>query len=144
MFGNQRTRHLIFSPAVLLILLASSSRLSLAQAQSPFLGSAPTDQATSTTLELSLHEAFERALKYNLGAIESGQNTRAAHALRLRNLNALLPDLTARVSGALEQINFGAQGLKISYSRRSHPYGRRPLRRCGRPRVPFPRDFQLV
>lgn len=113
MFGNQRARHLIFSPAVLFILLASSPGLSRAQAQSPFLGSVPTGQTTGTTLELSLHEAFERALKYNLGAIESDQNTRAAHAVRLRNLNALLPDLSARVSGALEQVNFGAEGLKI-------------------------------
>jgi outer membrane protein TolC len=49
-------------------------------------------------LDLSLQEAFERALKYNLGVVESSENTRAGHALRLRSLNALLPNLTARVS----------------------------------------------
>jgi len=85
----------------------------VAQAQTPFVGSVPTGQATGATLDLSLKEAFERALKYNLGAIESSENTRAAHAVRLRSLNALLPDLSARLSAALEQINFKAQGLNI-------------------------------
>jgi outer membrane protein TolC len=114
MFGTQRTLHLIFFPAVLLILLASSPGLSRAQTQSPFSGSVPTGQATRTVLKLSLHDAFDRALKYNLGAIESDQNTRAAHAVRLRNLNALLPNLSARVSGSFEQIDFRTQGLNIS------------------------------
>jgi outer membrane protein TolC len=99
---------------VLLTLLVASPRWSRAQAQNPFLGSVPTGQATGTTLELSLKEAFERALKYNLGVVESGENTRAAHAVRLRNLNALLPNLSARVSGELKQTNLRALGLKIS------------------------------
>lgn len=114
MFGNQRTRHLIFSPFLFLTLLASCPGLSRAQTQSPFLGSVPAGQATGTTLQLSLREAFERALKYNLGVIESREDTRAAHAVRLRSLNALLPNLSARVSGSLEQINLRAQGFNIS------------------------------
>jgi outer membrane protein TolC len=83
------------------------------QAQNSFLGSVPSGQATATTLELSLREAFERALQYNLGVVESGQNTRAAHAVRLRSLNALLPDLALRVSGMTEQVNFKTLGLNI-------------------------------
>jgi outer membrane protein TolC len=83
------------------------------QAQNNFLGSVPSGQATGTTLEVSLREAFERALQYNLGAVESGQNTRAAHAARLRSLNALLPDLALRVSGMTEQVNFKALGFNI-------------------------------
>ena len=49
-------------------------------------------------MALSLKDAFDRALKYNLGAIEADEDTRAAHAVRLRNLNALLPNLSARVA----------------------------------------------
>jgi outer membrane protein TolC len=71
----------------------------------------PSGQATGTTLDLSLHDAFDRALKYNLGEIESSQNTRAAHAIRLRNLNALLPNLSARVSGTVQQLDLAAEGL---------------------------------
>jgi outer membrane protein TolC len=77
-----------------------------------FQGSVPTGQPTSTTLPLSLKEALDRALKYNLGVIESDQNTRAAHAARLGRLSALLPNLSARLSSTVEQINLKALGFK--------------------------------
>jgi outer membrane protein TolC len=64
-------------------------------------------------VELSLKEAFKRALEYNLGVVESGQNTRTAHAARLRSLNALLPNLSAGVSSTVEQINLRARGINI-------------------------------
>jgi len=115
MIGNQRARHLLFSISALLAFLFVTFRSSAGQTRSPFLGSVPTGQATGTTIELSLKETFARALKYNLGAIESGQNTRAAHAARLRSLNALLPNLSARISGALEQINLRAQGFNLNF-----------------------------
>ena len=99
--------------AALLILLFGFPGSVRAQAQSPFLGSVPTGQATGTTLELSLKGALERALKYNLGVIESDQNTRVARALRLRNLNFLLPTLAMRVTGAAEQLNLKALGFNI-------------------------------
>jgi outer membrane protein TolC len=73
----------------------------------------PTGQATGTTLDLSLQDAFQRALKYNLGEIESSQNTRAAHAVRLRSMNALLPNLSARLSAAVQQIDLPAEGFNL-------------------------------
>jgi len=94
-------------------LLMGSPRSSAGQTESPFLGSVPTGLATETKLELSLKEAFKRALEYNLGVIESGQNARAAHAVRLRSLNALLPNLSARASSTIEEINLRAQGINI-------------------------------
>jgi outer membrane protein TolC len=75
----------------------------------------PTGQATGTILGLSLQDAFERALKYNLGEIESSQNTRAAHAVRLRSLNALLPDLSARIGGAVQQIDLPSEGITFHF-----------------------------
>jgi outer membrane protein TolC len=84
------------------------------EAQSRFSGSVPTGEATGTTLPLSLKDAFDRALKYNLGLLESGQDVRAAHAVRLRGLNALLPDVTGQVSGQREQINLKALGFDFS------------------------------
>jgi outer membrane protein TolC len=83
------------------------------QPQSPFQGSVPTGKATGTTLALSLKDAFDRALKYNLGVIESGQSTRTARALRLTNLSALLPNLSGQVSGTVQQINLQAQGIGV-------------------------------
>src|SRR5947208_13420264 len=97
MIGNQRARHLLFSISALLAFLFVTFRSSAGQTRSPFLGSVPTGQATGTTIELSLKETFARALKYNLGAIESGQNTRAAHAARLRSLNARSEEHTSEL-----------------------------------------------
>jgi outer membrane protein TolC len=82
--------------------------------QGPFQGSVPTGQATGTTLPITLREAFDRALKYNLGAIQSDQNTRSARAERLHYLNALLPTLYGQLSGSVQQINLQAQGLRLN------------------------------
>ena len=100
-----------------LILLLISRAVALAQAPvpAPFAGSVPTGQNTGTTVELSLRDALDRALRYNLGGIESSQNERVAHAVRLRNLNALLPNLTSRLTGSLQQIDLKALGFGFNF-----------------------------
>jgi outer membrane protein TolC len=113
MLRNHQDRCGISSSFLLVILLGTAGSGG-AQSQSVFLGSVPAGQSTATTLDLSLSDAFARALKYNLGVVEGGQDTRAARAVRLKSLNALLPDISARVSGALEQINLRAQGFNLS------------------------------
>jgi outer membrane protein TolC len=85
-----------------------------AQEQSFFQGSVPTGRATTGTLNLSLSDAFRQALQYNLGGIEGEEDTRAARAVRLRNLNALLPNLEARVSATIQQIDLRALGISIN------------------------------
>lgn len=85
-----------------------------AGSQGPFQGSVPTGQATGTTLALSIKDAFDRALKYNLGAIESSQNTRSARAERLRNLSALLPNLSGQLNANVQQVNLQALGLRLN------------------------------
>ena len=81
--------------------------------ESPYLGSVPTGAPTGTVLNLSLSEALDRGLKYNLGLIESDVRTRTARAERLRRLNELLPNVNASVSQTAEQVNLRALGLKI-------------------------------
>lgn len=139
MVGKHRAGLLLFLMTVVLTCLLTAPQPSVGQgappsasgqapgtaiasgAESPFQGSVPTGQAVATPLPLSLREAFDRALKYNLGGIESDQEMRAAHATRLRNLNALMPNLTARMSGEIEQldlktlgVNFTIPGVSIS------------------------------
>src|SRR5262249_30432711 len=65
-------------------------------------------------LAVSLKDAFTRALQYNLGAIEAEQDSRAARAVRLRNLSALLPDLSGRVSATRQTVNLQASGLRLN------------------------------
>lgn len=125
MFGNQRAWELLSPLFLLLTLLLGVPRSSAGQTvgavatsgqpQSPFLGSVPTGQVTRTALDLSLKEAFDRALNYNLAVVESSQSIRAAHAVRLRSLSALLPNLSARVSATIEQINLKALGFKLNF-----------------------------
>lgn len=104
--------------AVFVVALLGLPRASAAQAagQPPdrFLGSVPTGASTGTTLALSLKDTFDRALLYNLGLLESDQEVRAARAARLRSLNALLPDVSAQVSGVREQLNLAASGLNFT------------------------------
>ena len=82
-------------------------------AQSPYLGSVPTGRPTGTVIPLSLSDALDRGLKYNLGAIESDIRTRTARADRLRTLSDLLPNVNAAISQTAEQVNLRALGLKI-------------------------------
>ena len=83
-------------------------------AQSPFAGSVPSGQASSDMLPLSLKEAFDRGLRYNLGLVESEHNTRSASAVRLRKLSSLLPHVSAEVSGTRQQINLQAEGFTFN------------------------------
>jgi outer membrane protein TolC len=78
---------------------------------SPFLGSAPQGSATTGTLPLSLKDAVERALKYNLGLLLQEESVRAAHGARWRALAGLLPDVSASTSELRQVINLQAYGF---------------------------------
>lgn len=102
--------------AVLLVLLGSPSQSQAQSTRLPgrFSGSVPSGEA-SGTLRLSLKDAFDRALTHNLSLLESDQDVRAAKAVRLRGLNALLPDVTAELTGSRQQINFAASGFTFTF-----------------------------
>jgi len=82
--------------------------------QSPFLGSVPTGQPTGSVISLSLSDALDRGLKYNLGLIESNLDTRTARAQRLKSLNELLPNINAAITQSAEQVNLRAEGINVN------------------------------
>ena len=84
------------------------------EGQSPYLGSVPTGKATGTVIPLSLNDALDRGLKYNLGLVNSDLATRTARAERLKSLSDLLPNINATVSQTAEQVNLRALGLKVN------------------------------
>lgn len=86
----------------------------LNESQNPFLGGVSSGPVTPEVLKLSLEDAINRGLKYNLGLYLSGQGTAQARAARLRALSGLLPNLTAHVAESAQQINLKAFGLPIS------------------------------
>ena len=77
------------------------------------LGSIPNGTATSGTLHLTLRDAMNRALRYNLGQIEAGENARIVRGQRLRALSALLPQVTASSAENVEQFSASTLGIKI-------------------------------
>src|SRR3984957_15688782 len=94
-----------------LTLLIAGTTASWAQAVSPNVGSVPGGPASNEVLRLTLSEAINRAVRYNLGAIESDENTRAARGQRLLALSSLLPQVSAGINENVDQVNFTALGL---------------------------------
>jgi outer membrane protein TolC len=74
-------------------------------------GSVPSGPASDQVLELTLRDAIKTALRYNLGAIESGQNAQIARGQRLLALSNLLPQVSAGASETVQQLNLGTVGL---------------------------------
>jgi outer membrane protein TolC len=103
-FGIVGLCGLMLSPVV-------ATTTSQAQVMSPNYGSVPSGPATNMVLRLPLNEAINRAVRYNLGAIESDENTRAARGQRLLALSHLLPQVSAGITENVDQVNFTALGL---------------------------------
>lgn len=77
----------------------------------PFMGSAPRDAATAEPISLSVKDAVERALKYNLGLLLQEESVKAAHGARWRALASLLPNISAGTSEIRQVINLDAYGF---------------------------------
>src|SRR5262249_40882298 len=102
--------------AALLLLLITASLPGNAQTAqapaSPGLASVPSGSPTNQMLRLTLREAINMAVRYNLGVIESGQNIRIARGQRLRALSNLLPQFSASTFETVEQITASSFGIK--------------------------------
>jgi outer membrane protein TolC len=74
-------------------------------------GSVPSGLASDQVLQLTLRDAVNMALRYNLGAIESGQNVQIARGQRLLALSNLLPQVSAGASENVQQVNLATFGF---------------------------------
>jgi outer membrane protein TolC len=83
------------------------------QGGSGFQGSVVQQKPTEGILPLSLDDAIQRGLKYNLGLVLSNENTLSANGSRLQELQALLPVASASLKESVQQVNLAAQGLRI-------------------------------
>jgi len=99
--------------AVFALLIGATS----AKAQNTAVtGSVPSGPASDQVQRLTLRDTINMALRYNLGAIESGQNAQIARGQRLLALSNLLPQVSAGASENVQQLNlatFGLGGLKL-------------------------------
>lgn len=81
--------------------------------QDPFSGSIPQGKATGEVIDLTVEDALDRALKYNLGLYLSDRATEQTRAARLRTLSDLLPVVNGSFSEQAERLNLKAFGLSL-------------------------------
>jgi len=81
--------------------------------ENPLLGSVPQGAVTAEPLKLSMLDAIQRGLKYNLGTILAEQGSAFAAGQRYRALSALLPNLEGHFADSSQQINLKAYGFPV-------------------------------
>ena len=86
------------------------------QVSGPYSGSARSTTAMPFSGKLSLQEALERGLAYNLGAVGVAQTVRQNGAQVTVARSALLPNINGNLSETVEQNDLAALGLRISVS----------------------------
>jgi outer membrane protein TolC len=82
----------------------------------PFTGSVPKGEVTSTPLPLSVKDAMQRALQANLGLLLQEEAEATAHGARWRALADLLPDVSGSLGPRRQVINLEAFGFQVQPS----------------------------
>src|SRR5712691_560489 len=83
------------------------------QQQNPFLGSVPTGIATNEVIDITLGDAIDRGLKFNLGVVENQASLRQVQAQKLRALSNMIPNVSALLRQNLDQLSTVAIGLRV-------------------------------
>jgi outer membrane protein TolC len=84
------------------------------QISGPYGGSTRSTTALPFSGKLSLQEALERGLAYNLGAVGLAQSVRQTNAQVTVARSALLPNINGNLSETVMQNDLAAMGLRIS------------------------------
>jgi outer membrane protein TolC len=84
------------------------------QVSGPFSGSANSTKAMPFSGRLSLEEALQRGLAFNLGAVGLKQTVRQNNAQVTVARSALLPNINGSLSETVEQVDLAAFGLRLT------------------------------
>src|SRR5262249_45715466 len=79
--------------------------------QNPILGSVQSGTVSPQPLQLTLADAIDRGLRYNVAVLAGTQEERTAAASRLKALYDLYPKVNAELSSTQQQINLAAFGF---------------------------------
>ena len=77
----------------------------------PYSGSLPQGKATAETMDLTIDQALDMGLKYNLGLYLSERVTDQSRAARLKALSELMPQFNGSVSEELQRVNLKSFGF---------------------------------
>lgn len=81
--------------------------------QGPYAGSVTGTGKQPFSGRLSLKEAVQRGLDYNLGAVDISQAVRQAHGQARVARSALLPNLNSSLKETVQQVNIAANGIRF-------------------------------
>jgi outer membrane protein TolC len=84
------------------------------QVQGPYSGSARSTAKQPFSGRLSLREAIERGLEFNLGAVGLSDAARQAQGQSQASRSALLPNLNGNLTETAQQTNLRASGIRFS------------------------------
>jgi outer membrane protein TolC len=84
------------------------------QVQGPFTGSASSTARLPFSGRLSLREAVDRAIEFNLGAVGLTSAVRQARGQSKIARSALLPNINASLSETAQQTNLQALGVRFN------------------------------
>jgi outer membrane protein TolC len=76
-----------------------------------YLGSIPQGTPTAEPIDLTIEDALDRGLKYNLGLYLSSQTTAEARAARLQSLSQMLPNINGTFAEEVQRLNLKSFGL---------------------------------
>src|SRR5690242_157263 len=100
--------------------------------QDPYLGSIPQGKATGEVIDLTVQDALERGLKYNLGLYFSERATEQIRAERIRSLANLMPVVNGAVTEEIQKINLKAFGFNFpGFPSSVGPFGLMELQASG-------------
>ncbi len=77
----------------------------------PYAGSLPQGKPTSGAIDLTIEQALDMGLKYNLGLYLSERTTEQARASRLKALSELMPNLNGSITEEVQRLNLDAFGF---------------------------------
>src|ERR1700722_380140 len=86
----------------------------MAQTPADFQGSVGAGAPSDQPLRLSLDDALQRGLRYNLGAINSQESFRQARGENVVARSVLLPNLSGGLLESVQQIDLAALGFKFN------------------------------
>ena len=91
---------------------AGAQQLRGSDIPSDLTGSVSQGTPAGGIIQLSIADAIDRALKYNLSNIIGEQETRVSTAARVRAMSELLPKVNAGIAQTIQQINLASFGFR--------------------------------
>jgi outer membrane protein TolC len=90
----------------------------------PYAGSIPQGTVSPEPIDLSLSDALDRGLKYNLGLYLSNQSTAEARAARIRSLSEIVPIINGSFGEEIQRINLQSLGFTFpGFPKSVGPFG---------------------